>query len=719
MTNAAQPRASLMEHVMLRRILVSMTFLIGLSLAPAVAQTGGFCSKFDSGIDGWGACASGPNITVTMPTDSGGITPTDTYLKLTDLSGASSACSTDAKYLGDWNAKMGGCGQFCFDFKVFSSGSPPTAITPSFTIYGPGVSRATFVANLLVPVGDTTWHQNICAPVALGAVPPPSPNGHWVVTGGSWNSIITGVTRVSLPVDFSSSPSEVVGYDNLCMTPGGCGEKPPPEVTGCLKDMKVDVKCNADGTYTVALSGAGFSGSDITLTSQTPGVTVAPPQQPWAATTTWTISGATPGQTVVLTANEIKLGGGSAPGIDQCCAGEIKIVMPECKKPIDLKIGKEDTPHAGRGKWFNLWVTNVGAPITFPAGGLTVTDVIPSGMTVTSVVSPPGWTCAPTAIVGPGSIICTYNLAGSLATNAVLGTIMVNYTTTGPGPFTNCAKVAISSAVDGNPANDTACVTVTPTQVGSLIVKKEVIYNGPITLPSLSYPVTVTCGSTVTNLNLINGVPQTVSNIPLNTVCSVVEGTVPTPPNICPPPTTPVWSTVYVPPSPVTITGMGITETVKNTLLCKQVPPPPPSCRPPMIPGAVAGLCNCPVGTVQKGKECVRPIVCRPPLVSNAAGSSCGCPQGTVQRGKECIKQPVCNPPAKLNRRGVCECPADMVARGNSCIERERPRPQISPGDIIRNIPGGGRDNDNLRGGRDIDSPRGGGQGPADFPGRR
>lgn len=138
-----------------------------------------------------------------------------------------------------------------------------------------------------------------------------------------------------------------------------------------------------------------------------------------------------------------------------------------------------------------------------------------------------------------------------------------------------------------------------------------------------------------------------------------------------------------------------------------------------MIPGAVAGLCNCPVGTVQKGKECVRPIVCRPPLVSNAAGSSCGCPQGTVQRGKECIKQPVCNPPAKLNRRGVCECPADMVARGNSCIERERPRPQISPGDIIRNIPGGGRDNDNLRGGRDIDSPRGGGQGPADFPGRR
>jgi hypothetical protein len=83
----------------------------------------------------------------------------------------------------------------------------------------------------------------------------------------------------------------------------------------------------------------------------------------------------------------------------------------------------------------------------------------------------------------------------------------------------------------------------------------------------------------------------------------------------------------------------------------------------------------------------------------------------------------VCKPPATLNRRGACECPTDMVTKGNSCVERERKPPQISPGDIIRNIPGGGlynprggRDTDNPRGGRDTDSPRGGGQGST-FPG--
>jgi hypothetical protein len=73
-----------------------------------------------------------------------------------------------------------------------------------------------------------------------------------------------------------------------------------------------------------------------------------------------------------------------------------------------------------------------------------------------------------------------------------------------------------------------------------------------------------------------------------------------------------------------------------------------------------------------------------------------------------------------------------MVAKGNSCVERERRPPTISPGDVIRNIPGGGRDdgprgggprgggrdNDPPRdGGRDNDPPRGG-QG-VDLPGRR
>jgi hypothetical protein len=479
-------------------------------------------------------------------------------------------------------------------------------------------------------------------------------------------------------------------------------------------------------------------------------------------------------------------------------------------KSIDLTIGKENTPQGGSGTSFNLWVTNVGVPITFPVGGLTVTDVIPAGMTVTSITSP-NWTCTPTSLVGPGTLTCTYNLAGSLGTGAQLpGSIIVNYTTTGPGPFTNCATISAGAVVgvDTNSANNTACVTVTPSpgslsvtkvvapdprgigstltfpmtvtctappttyslnvlgntstlpinvpvgrvcsvtetlpalppgctwlppvytpasvtiatglnhlqvtnayrcreQSGSLIVKKEVIYVGPATLPSQIYPVTVNCGGTITTLGLVDGVPQTVSNITLNTSCTVVEGPVPTPPNVCPPNTTPVWTTAYIPPSPLTITGPGITELVRNTLVCRPIPIQVSTCPPPMVPGPVAGQCICPLNTVRKGKECV---------------SQRACPEGTVKRGSRCVEPVVCRAPAKLNRRGVCECPPDMVAKGKGCVARERR--QLNLPDVI-NIPGrfgpggGGRREGPTGGGGGREGPAGGGGSPGGSPGRR
>jgi hypothetical protein len=129
-------------------------------------------------------------------------------------------------------------------------------------------------------------------------------------------------------------------------------------------------------------------------------------------------------------------------------------------------------------------------------------------------------------------------------------------------------------------AQNTMVCTAVPT--GSLIVKKQAAYPFGVAV-NQNFPVTVTCGSTVTHLNLVDGGSQTVSNIPLNTSCSVVEGTIQTPPNFCPGNTTPVWTTVYVPPSPITITGTGITETVGNTLRCVAVQPSPCVLDPGMV----------------------------------------------------------------------------------------------------------------------------------------
>jgi hypothetical protein len=737
-----------MEPFMLRRIILGLTTGIALavsalgSVTPADAQAAPLCTRFGadaSSLDGWGPCTAAPNIVVTTSNVGSIGGAGDYHLHLRDTAGASAACSTNGNYLGDWNQKMGGCGQFCFDFKVFQSGTPPGPITPSFTIWSGPVNHATFVANFTVTSNDP-WRQHICAPVNLAGSPPSNAQGHWVVTGGTWNSIITAVTMIQLPIDWTSDPSEEAGYDNLCMNPQSC-EPPPPVIDGCLKDSKVTVKCNPDGSYTVTLTGAGITGTDMTMTSQTPGVSVTPPQQPWAATTTWTVTGASAGQTVILSANATKVGGGSAEGTDQCCSGEIKIVMPECPKP---KVGEVVVEKKVKNN--TRASTSVINSLVFPIG---LTCGLPSTLNVSFGLNNGG---SHTENNIPYGSLCTVTELVSTLPPVPVDACGQGSTAVWATPVIAPASATINAPITAfTVVNELDCKPI-DVKTGSLIVTKKVSYIGPIALPSLTYPVTVTCGGTVTNLNLVDGVPQTVSNIPFNTSCSVVEGSVATPANVCPPRTIPAWSTAYVPPTPVIVTTTTPMITVINTMTCKPIlidacSPPMVSgpvagqcicpqgtvlrggecvkqttCQPPMLPGPVAGVCVCPQGTVQKGRECVRQIDCRPPMVPNAASKACVCPQGTVQRGRECVKPIVCNAPAHLNRRGACECPGDMVARGNSCIERERKPPAITPGDIIRNIPGGGRDNSEgpRGGGRDNPAgPRGGGSGPGDLPGRR
>ena len=187
--------------------------------------------------------------------------------------------------------------------------------------------------------------------------------------------------------------------------------------------------------------------------------------------------------------------------------------------------------------------------------------------------------------------------------------------------------------------------------------------------------------------------PMIPGAIPGQCVCppgTVQSGNECVKPHTCPPPLVIGPADQCICPQGTVLVGK---ECVKQT-----------SCAPPMIPGP-DGQCACPRGTVQQGRRCVPPIQCRSPQIPNAAGTDCVCRSGLVQKGRRCVEPVVCKPPATLNRRGECQCPADMVAKGNSCVERERRTPTISPGDIIHNIPGGGR---GPRGGRD-DDPRGGG----------
>jgi hypothetical protein len=304
----------------------------------------------------------------------------------------------------------------------------------------------------------------------------------------------------------------------------------------------------------------------------------------------------------------------------------------ECvpSKPIDLKIGKENTAQGGSGTWFNLWVTNVGAPITFPAGGITVTDVIPAGMTFTGLAGTgAGWTCTPPPLVGPNTLTCTYNLAGSLNTGQqLLSSIIVHYTTTGPGPFQNCATVGISPAVgvDGNPANNTACVTVTGTPI-DLAIAKTGGTSPAAQVNAYGFNLTVTnIGAAFTGANVI-----TVTDVvPAGMTFNAATG--------------PNWTCATLPASAgstITCTYTGTGPTAPNqslgtinitaTALGSSPYPPFTNCATVGILPA-SGLQDT---NAQNNTACVtvtKPPLCAPPLVLNAAGN-CVCSPDAAQNG--------------------------------------------------------------------------------------
>jgi hypothetical protein len=510
---------------------------------------------------------------------------------------------------------------------------------------------------------------------------------------------------------FNNSPVNVSRRVDLGNAEGG--QCSPPVFAGCLKDMKVEVKCNSNGTYTVVLNGAGFTGNEITLASETAGVTVSPSQQPWSPSTTWTLAGATPGQTVTLTATATKVGGGSQPDTDLCCTGEIKITMPDCPKPVDVAIGKENTAQGGTGTWFNLWVTNVGAPISYPAGGLTVTDAIPAGMTVTGLAGTgPNWTCIPSVLVGPGTLTCTYNIAGSLATGASpSGSILVHYITTGPGPFTNCATIGISAAVgvDSNPANNTACVTVTPTEKkidlaiektgGTSPVPQVNAYAFHLKVTNIGSPFNGHNVITVTDVvppgmtfNTATGTNWTCATLPVaagGTMTCTYTGTGPTAPNQTLGTIDITATAAGSAPFPPFTNCAGVGPTLASGLVdanladnkaCVTVTKPTAVCLPPAIPGPIPGICVCPAGSTLVDGKCVPQTGCTPPMVQGPIPGICVCPTGSTLVDGKCVPQTGCTPPMVQGPiPGVCVCPQGTALKDGKCVRMIECRSPLVP----------------------------------------
>jgi Domain of unknown function DUF11 len=427
------------------------------------------------------------------------------------------------------------------------------------------------------------------------------------------------------------------------------------------------------------------------------------------------------------------------PGPCECPEGTVqdgKLCVPK----IDLAIGKEIQYGVGSATWFNLWVSNAGPPITFQAGQLTVTDTIPAGMTVTSV-SAINWTCGPPPppnLVGPATLTCTYNLAGTLATGADIPNSIIVYTTITDHdhPITNCAHISVDAAVgvDGNPANDTACVTVPPSDnkidvginktggttpycpapyysftivvtnvgagwpaTGNVVVHDTVPAGMTFTVPPPCVPSGVLSAGTPFTCTYSGPAPTTTQPLTTINIQATATGSAPFPPfTNCASVTIPS-SSGYVDSNPANNNSC-VTVTKPSSCTCP--PPqvmnadgictcPPPmvsipgaicGCPPPMVPGATPNTCVCPQGTTLENGTCVPVNTCPPPMVPGPVAGQCICPPGTVLHGKECVPPLVCDRPLIPNAAGTeCVCPRGLVLRRGKCIEPIECRPPQIP----------------------------------------
>lgn len=142
---------------------------------------------------------------------------------------------------------------------------------------------------------------------------------------------------------------------------------------------------------------------------------------------------------------------------------------------------------------YTLTARNTG-PLAVPNGQtITITDQVPAGVRLDSLVSATGWTCDALPFTGPGNWTCSRSTGLNANTNAPA--ITVSAVLTGTGTATNNACVALGAGVrvDSNGANNCVgvAVTSTATEADLRVVSKTAAPDPVVAGQNLTYVITV------------------------------------------------------------------------------------------------------------------------------------------------------------------------------------------------------------------------------------
>ena len=185
----------------------------------------------------------------------------------------------------------------------------------------------------------------------------------------------------------------------------------PPALPQCTA-FQAEVSCDETiGEPVVTLTSplGSFTPDDVDISVLTPGITMSTPAGGFPLSVT--LGGATAGQTITLLLDAVHTGGGSVPGLDKCCMGEIEVQIPEgfvCEKPPVLEVEKNCQSAGDEIQGLPMCEITVhyeGPPPT-SADPIVLDDWVTEGGGVfANISSSDNWQCSQTTM--PTSVGCT------------------------------------------------------------------------------------------------------------------------------------------------------------------------------------------------------------------------------------------------------------------------------------------------------------------------
>lgn len=142
---------------------------------------------------------------------------------------------------------------------------------------------------------------------------------------------------------------------------------------------------------------------------------------------------------------------------------------------------------------YTLTARNTG-PLAVPNGQtITITDQVPVGVTLNSVVSAVGWTCDALPVSGPANWSCSRSTGLNANSNAPVVTVSAVLTGTGTATNNACVALGVGARVDSNGANNCVGVgvTSTATEADLRVVSKTATPDPVVAGQNLTYVILV------------------------------------------------------------------------------------------------------------------------------------------------------------------------------------------------------------------------------------